>query len=117
MAPARFLPPLQHPECPYCDTEIPLGATVCVGCQGDIVYGIPIHVRPRLVIIGGPVGSCAGLILFKVIFHPTRFEPHYAIGVAFLLIGALVAIVGLFVLTNWVYRGNGTVYRRHVIRR
>jgi hypothetical protein len=100
-------------QCPHCHTAVPTGATVCTGCHGEVVYGIPTEVRKALMIVGGLVGAYGGWTLFKLFIGPTRSNPEYGIGVSFLAVGALVAIVGLFVLVGKFYRGHATVYKRY----
>lgn len=100
-------------QCPHCHTAVPTGATVCTGCHGEVVYGIPTELKNLLMVVGGLGGGYVGWTLFRLFFNPTRTNPEYGIGVTFLAIGALVAVIALLVLVGKFYRGHATVYKRY----
>jgi len=46
--------------CPHCHTSVPLGASVCTGCQAEVEYGTPSGATVLVLIIAGFVGYSAG---------------------------------------------------------
>lgn len=100
-------------QCPHCHTAIPRGATICTGCRGEVVYGIPTEIKKILGIGGGLGGAYLGWILFNSLFHPTRSNPSIEIGLTLVAVGAIAAIIGLSVLVGKFYRGHVTVYKRY----
>lgn len=97
-------------SCPHCHSEVPAGALVCKGCQGEVVYGIPNGAMKLLIVLSVIGGLVIGWGLFKAFYRPHQEE----IQALWYMVPAMAVIaIALGRLFGKFFRGHVTVYRRY----
>jgi zinc-ribbon domain len=82
--------------CPHCQTNVPEGANVCVGCGAEVVRGATCRERSRigLVFVGGAVLLLViALRAWQVGTGSARLPAPNSDGALFLVFGALALLV------------------------
>ena len=98
--------------CPHCHANIPMGATACTGCQGDVVYGTPIDTLKAAMGAGGLGGAALSWGLLNLIYGPMVHHVDPGTVVTFLAVGAVITIILLLMIVTKLNRGRVTVDRR-----
>lgn len=88
--------------CPHCRSIVPRGAHVCVGCQGEVVYGATSDERGR----GALFGAIAGVAL------SVYFQVPIYIGVVFVVSG----LIGGGMVVDKMHAGEVRVFRSYRTR-